>query len=154
MPHKMLSSYIAIISESQEEAVEMRNEGKPGNLPPSWNRSSWERLVPTAWLCCVLKIRVHKHSRRRKAVGVALPAPSWGGTDRGGCLQQRFLYEFVVSKVFSLVFFKSQSLGRLTQVTAALCGGVTSHCLVFIHGPSVIYLLLLSKALFLSSWLN
>lgn len=62
--------------------------------------------------------------------------------------------EFVVSKVFSLVFFKCQSLGRLTQVTAALCRGVTSRCLVFIHGASVIYLLFLSKALFLSSWLN
>lgn len=32
--------------------------------------------VPAAWFCCMLWIRVHKHKGKRKAVGMALPAPS------------------------------------------------------------------------------
>lgn len=99
----MLSSQIAMISKRQEPAVEMRNEGKAGELPLSWNTSSWKRRhVPVAWLYYVLWIRVHKHKRRRKAAGIALLAlSSLRRVDRRGWLSPQFLYKLaIVSKTF------------------------------------------------------
>lgn len=111
--------------------------------------------VPTAWLCCMLWIRVHKHKGKRKAVGIALLAPSaLRGVDKeddhssSSCTSQQSSLQ-----LFSPAFLECQRLGGLTRHSWPVPRfHITLPALI--HGASMIYLIPLSKAFLLASWLN